>query len=293
MKKLLLMIPVIALMTSSCRKTPETTAVKPQAAVSENAALINDVTTKSDAFVKAYNKTPHTLSFLHDLFCVVFADVAGALGGLEAGAAASGGNAGVAVGAAVVGGVIASVEEAGGLKVGPGNGGVFGGGSGAANSANPYDNVGFWHYKLVNNCLLTPGLVSYAPYTHVDVPLYYSYATSQLINNGVVSSTDMGYYTQPACAANFSNVMNTMALGQTFSQYSQAMVNNGQMTNDEKLILDPYMMAVEHATDLNSFISYSVSVEASVNNSTTLSAKSKQVVLAFMSTARWGVAYYW
>lgn len=297
MKKIIFVLALICVAGTSCKKAQENniTTATPLVQQSGNGNanyqdIVNKIKERSDKYRQlSGNANPHATGFWSTFIKVLevaVADVAGAMGGAEIGG----------VPGAIIGGAACSVAEALTLVVPAGNGGTVGGGptGGPANSANAYDYVGYWHYKIVDKALNNPSLVSLSPYTTLDQPLYYGFATNELVSNGVYLSAPISYATFQSI---YSYAMTGLSTYSSFPDYTQAMVTSGYMAPTEKLILDDYLDVMEsYATSTSpgatsGFIAYSVIVEGDITSSA-LPGIMKQHLLSVMSSCRWGLAYW-
>jgi hypothetical protein len=278
----------------SCKKVQEnkTTPINQSngqstAVNSDYSNIVNKVKQRSDKYfqVNAVGNDMHPTATGHD---ILIADIDGAIASYQSGNSLEG---------IIIDAAAASLKKALGVAAPPGNANVISlgvTGGPAANAANAYDFVGYWHYKIVHDAMVTPSLVTTTQNASFDELKYYNYSTSQLLNNGVYTSISLTY---AGFLSVYTYTQNCLSLYPTVPAFTQAMVNDGYLGTTEKTILDNYTSVLSNAFNssspnaINNFVAYSVVVENDIKNST-LSAQLKQYLLSVMSTSRWGLAYW-
>jgi hypothetical protein len=222
------------------------------------------------------------------------ADCKGALSGAGTGAAvgtAVGGAGGATVGAiigAVVGGSAASIEKAQDLKTKAAT--TVDGevivltpvdesemAEEASNPENPFDHIGFAHYKIVNYYLENNYLTADGVF---DRSSYYDMAIDQLptfMEENFAFAEYTQYYDFNALETTLSNI------DLPFDTYLNPTLSS---------MLEEYNEYMESSVNFSDFRQYSVQKENEIISNDGFEEIEKQMVLSYMATARYGY-WYW
>ena len=159
----------------------------------------------------------------------------------------------------------------------------------APNPNNPYDYIGYYHYKVLNEALKdsTRYLDAQGNFSNTN---FYNFSTSYLVQENI-------FNTNALTAFSISDSQNNLLFIESYKNQPNAspmiiqLYNDGKMSLSVKNVLSSYAIAVAASTNVNDFIQYSVKVENTIASSN-LSIKEQQLLLGTMATARYGI-HYW
>lgn len=260
-------------------------------------AKINQLTADYLARVHATNTANKPIgAVLKKVLKVVGADLAGAVDGGAKGAAAgaaAGNPVGGAVAGAIAGGAAASIKEATTADTPPApvqQPKSFTPGNTTSNPGNSFDYVGYWHYKSINDAVVSTG--NYLTNNVYDNTLFYPFTVNLLMSNGIVSRNASSYYSQTDGNNTLADVAQLSSI--TLVDYIDQKESNNVISADVATVLRQYAQCLASLTersDVDDFVSYSVQIENLVAGAG-LSSGDQQLVLQVMATGRYGLQYW-
>jgi hypothetical protein len=185
----------------------------------------------------------------------------------------------ISAGIAVIGGAAASIEA--GIEGGnPG-----GGGGGIANPGNPMDGYGEMHYILVAEIQANHG-----PYFenngHIRYETFFDYGFNRMAQAGYLNASD-----RPSAPVTTLEALHPSFLTEEGLVPFVMGMNNPEFLPTERAILAQYFGALMASNNATDFGNYSVGIENQIAGSS-MSGKSKALLLIEMATARRGYAYW-
>lgn len=151
----------------------------------------------------------------------------------------------------------------------------------AANTNNPYDNIGYNHYYSINQALsdTTNYLDANGNYSNSN---FYNFSSNLLLQNGVINSTQLSSYT---------STNNNLLESYVQEDIVNSLYNANKISSDTRNIMTNYFNALYSTTHAAAFENYSIQAENLIVNST-MNSLDKEAILSTMATARYGV-HYW
>ena len=170
-----------------------------------------------------------------------------------------------------------------------------------ANSNNPFDYVGYYHYYTINQIAKSP-----KDYLNTDgtfsVEKFRSFSGNLLQEEGVITYAQHNQFSVEQVESNLSYVKNNLTYSNSnvdVNGFLNTMYSDKKVSLASKNALASYFNALQSFSqlqsatvqDIDNFISYSIAMENTVASST-LNSDDKAMVLSTMATARYGV-HYW